>query len=84
MKRIKGIYHTLRFMWLGRFGGNIDGGEYYLLRTITIRKDVDVSLSNLTIHKLHDGAAFFVECYSMAALIMLNGVELLCGDDNER
>ena len=61
MKKIKGIFHTLKFMWVGRFGGSIDGGDYYLLKTIKVHKNANISLSNLTINKLHNKAVFHVD-----------------------
>ena len=60
-EKAKGILHTLRFVWLGRFGGSIDGGEYYLLKPIRIHKTADVSLSNLTLNKLHNENLFLTD-----------------------
>ena len=66
MNKLKGIYHTLLFMWIGRFGGSIDGGGYYLLKTIRVHKEADISLSNLTINKLHSGSVFCVDAGALA------------------
>ena len=58
MNRLKGIYHTLMFMWVGRFGGTINGGEYYLLKPIRVYNDATIVLTNITIHKLHNKSLF--------------------------
>tara|TARA_R110002020_G_scaffold467655_1_gene691352 strand:+ start:52 stop:306 length:255 start_codon:yes stop_codon:yes gene_type:complete len=61
MNKLKAIWHTLKFMWIGRFGGKIDGGYYYLLKPIRVNKNAGIELNNLTIHKLHGGAVFIIE-----------------------
>ena len=59
--KAKGVLHTLRFMWLGRFCGSIEGGEYDLLWTIRIYKSAVIKLDNLTLNKLHSNKLFLID-----------------------
>ena len=68
MNRLKGVFHTIRFMWVGRFGGSIIGGEYYLLKPIKIHKDANAEFADLAIHTLHNKAAFVFDCSQMNVL----------------
>jgi len=67
-KLFKGIFHTLKFMWVCRFSGVIDGGIYYLLKTVYIHKNANVTFSNLTIHALHVNSVFHVDSEHLSEL----------------
>lgn len=55
MKYLLCIPHSLYFSWVCWFGGKIDGGKWYLLWTLTVRGDVE--LTNLEIVTMRKGMA---------------------------
>lgn len=38
-KHIKAFFHSIYFSYVGRFGGEVNGGVYYILWTINIYSD---------------------------------------------
>lgn len=57
MKILKGLKDSVKFTWLGLFGGSIAGGNYYLLWTVHVWSDIE--LSNLNIESKAE-PVFFV------------------------
>ena len=68
INRLKGIFHTIRFMWVGRFGGSIVGGKYYLLKPIKIHKNADAEFADLMIYTLHNKSAFILDCSGLSGI----------------
>ena len=69
MNIVKGIFHTIRFMWIGRFGGVINGGNYYLLKTIRVHKNARFKISNTYLEKMHKGDLFIVDAKAVFKII---------------
>ena len=51
-KFIKAFFHSIYFSYIGRFGGEVDGGTYYILWTIHINGNVDTSWKNLHVYSM--------------------------------
>ena len=63
MKYILGLFHSIYFSYIGRFGGTVDGGSYYIWWTIHCYPNTSSTWKNCDIFSLRElDALFYIHC----------------------
>jgi len=70
MKYILGLFHSLRLSYIGRFGGEINGGTHYLWWTIHFYSK-HTRLSNMRVYTLRNLKPLFY--YHKTSSVYISG-----------